>query len=150
MACGDPGSTKCAGTWTASTAGVMAPSVSFIEPLVAGDQKASLASLSLQLCPFRHLEGILPGVLLCCSACQAHRGAPLDGVLLCRLVCQALKGAPLVGSYSVVQWVRFLMGQPLYSEKAMAPHSSNLAWKIPWTEDPGRLQSMGSRRVGHD
>ena len=33
------------------------------------------------------------------------------------------------------------------SEKAMAPHSSTFAWKIPWTEEPGRLQSMGSRRV---
>ena len=38
----------------------------------------------------------------------------------------------------------------LISEKAMAPHSSTLAWKIPWTEEPGRLQSMGSLRVGHD
>ena len=36
------------------------------------------------------------------------------------------------------------------SEKAMATHSSALAWKIPWTEEPGRLQSMGSQRVGHD
>ena len=36
------------------------------------------------------------------------------------------------------------------SEKAMAPHSSTLAWKIPWTEEPGRLQSMGSLRVEHD
>ena len=35
-------------------------------------------------------------------------------------------------------------------EKAMAPHSSTLAWKIPWTEEPGSLQSMGSLRVGHD
>ena len=33
---------------------------------------------------------------------------------------------------------------------AMAPHSSTLAWKIPWMEEPGRLQSMGSLRVGHD
>ena len=32
----------------------------------------------------------------------------------------------------------------------MAPHSGTLAWKIPWTEEPGRLQSMGSLRVGHD
>ena len=32
----------------------------------------------------------------------------------------------------------------------MAPHSSTLAWKIPWTEEPGGLQSMGSLRVGHD
>ena len=35
-------------------------------------------------------------------------------------------------------------------EKAMAPHSSTLVWKIPWTEKPGRLQTMGLRRVGHD
>ena len=35
-------------------------------------------------------------------------------------------------------------------EKALAPHSSTLAWKIPWMEKPGRLQSMGSRRVRHD
>ena len=41
---------------------------------------------------------------------------------------------------------------PLYikSEKAMASHSNTLAWKIPWTEKPGRLQSMGPLRVGHD
>ena len=37
-----------------------------------------------------------------------------------------------------------------YLEKAMAPHSSTLAWKIPWTEEPGRLQSMGSLRVRYD
>ena len=36
------------------------------------------------------------------------------------------------------------------SEKAMATHSSTLAWKIPWMAEPGRLQSMGSLRVGHD
>ena len=35
-------------------------------------------------------------------------------------------------------------------EKAMAPHSSTLAWKIPWTEEPGRLKTMVSLRVGHD
>ena len=53
-----------------------------------------------------------------------------------------------------------LFGQPSISiylhsldallEKAMAPHSSTLAWKIPWMEEPGGLQSMGSLRVGHD
>ena len=35
-------------------------------------------------------------------------------------------------------------------EKGMAPHSSILAWRIPWTEEPGRLQSMGSQRVRHN
>ena len=45
--------------------------------------------------------------------------------------------------------VRFL-GQEDPLEKEMATHSSTLAWKIPWTEEPGRLQSMGSQRVGNN
>ena len=46
-------------------------------------------------------------------------------------------------------WVQSL-GQEDILEKEMATHSSTLAWKIPWMEEPGRLQSMGSQRVGHD
>ena len=38
----------------------------------------------------------------------------------------------------------------LFTQKAVAPHSSTLAWKIPWMEEPGRLKSMRSLRVGHD
>ena len=46
-------------------------------------------------------------------------------------------------------WVQSLGGEdPL--EKEMATHSSTLAWKIPWTEEPGRLHPMGSQRVGQD
>ena len=46
-------------------------------------------------------------------------------------------------------WVQSLSREdPL--EKEMATHSSTLAWKIPWTEEPGRLQSMGLQRIGHD
>ena len=46
-------------------------------------------------------------------------------------------------------WVRSLgWKDPL--KKGMATRSSSLAWKIPWMEEPGRLQSMGSQRVGHD
>ena len=41
-------------------------------------------------------------------------------------------------------------GQEDPLEKEMATHSSILAWRIPWTEEPGGLQSMGSQRVGHD
>ena len=41
-------------------------------------------------------------------------------------------------------------GQEDPLEKEMATHVSTLAWRIPWTEEPGRLQSMGSQRVGHD
>ena len=42
------------------------------------------------------------------------------------------------------------LGQEDPLEKEVATHSSILAWRIPWTEEPGRLQSMGSLRVGHD
>ena len=60
----------------------------------------------------------------------------------------------------VAQWVKRLpttretrvrsLGREDPLEKEMAIHSSTLAWKIPWTEEPGRLQSMGSQRVRHD
>ena len=46
-------------------------------------------------------------------------------------------------------WVRSL-GQEDPLEKEMATHSGTLAWKIPWMEEPGKLQSVGSQRVGHD
>ena len=46
-------------------------------------------------------------------------------------------------------WVQSL-GQDDPLEKEMATHSSILAWRIPWTEEPGRLQSVGSQTVGHD
>jgi len=60
-------------------------------------------------------------------------------------VAQKLKRLPAVWEI----WVRSLgWKDPL--EKEMATHSSILAWRIPWTEKPGRLQSMGSQRVGHD
>ena len=59
--------------------------------------------------------------------------------------------AQMAESLSVVRetQIQSLGGEdPL--EKRMATHSSILAWKIPWMEEPGRLQSMGSQRVGHD
>ena len=46
-------------------------------------------------------------------------------------------------------WVQSLGGKDLL-EKEMATHSSILAWKIPWTEKPGRPQSIGAQRIGHD
>ena len=50
----------------------------------------------------------------------------------------------------ILRQLKFENKYGMLLEKAMAPHSSTLAWKIPWTEELGRLQSMGSRRVGHD
>ena len=59
--------------------------------------------------------------------------------------CLALKPAKLF--FQEEDLITGVWDQP---EKAMAAHSSTLAWRIPWMEEPGRLQSMGSRRVGHD
>ena len=61
------------------------------------------------------------------------------------LVAQRVKHLPAMQE----TWVRSL-GQEDPLEKEMAIHSSTLAWKIPWTEKPGRLQSMRLQRVGHD
>ena len=51
---------------------------------------------------------------------------------------------------SPTQWTWIWANCTAGAEKAMAPHSSTLAWKIPWMEEPGGLQSMGSLWVGHD
>ena len=67
---------------------------------------------------------------------QTHRAS---------LVAQRLKRLPAMQE----TWVRAL-GREDPLEKEMAIHSSILAWEIPWTEDPGGLQSMGSLGVGHD
>ena len=61
------------------------------------------------------------------------------------LVAQLVKNPPPMWE----TWVRSL-GRDDPPEKEMAAHSSVLAQRIPWTEEPGRLQSMGSQRVGHD
>ena len=61
------------------------------------------------------------------------------------LVAQTVKNLPAMEETQV--WP---LGQKDPLEKGMATHSSILAWRIPWTEEPGRLQSMGSQRVGHD
>ena len=61
------------------------------------------------------------------------------------LVAQMVKNLPAMQETGVQS-----LGQEDPLEKGMAIHSRILAWRIPWTEEPGRLQSMGSQRVGHD
>ena len=61
-----------------------------------------------------------------------------------------IKGLPWCRTtYNVGDQVQSL-GRKDLLEKEMAPHSSTLAWKIPWTEEPARLYFMGSQKVGHD
>ena len=66
-------------------------------------------------------------------------------IFLISLVAQTVKCMPTIQE----TWVQSLGWKDLL-EKEMATHSSILTWKIPWTEEPARLQSMGSQRVGHD
>ena len=61
------------------------------------------------------------------------------------LVAQSVKYLPTMRRTRVQS-----LGREDLLEKEMATHSSILAWKIPWTEEPGGLQSKGSQRVGHD
>ena len=61
------------------------------------------------------------------------------------LMAQTVKHLPVIWETQVQS-----LGWEEALEKEMATHSNTLAWKIPWTEEPSRLQSMGSQRVGHD
>ena len=64
---------------------------------------------------------------------------------LASLVAQMVKNLPAMQETQVQ-----ILGQEDPLEKGMVTHSSILAWRIPWTEEPGGLQSMGLQRVGHD
>ena len=90
----------------------------------------------------RSRAGILAGHLL---SSQGFSFASGHQALGASLVAQTVKSLPAMRETRV----RFLGWEdPL--EKEMAIHSSTLAWKTPWTEETGRLQSTGSKRVGHD
>ena len=108
----------------------------------------------LQLCP-----------TLCIPIDGSPPGSPIPGILQARILewvtisfSNAWKWKVKVKSLSCVWLFSILKSRDVTNkgpssqsyEKAMATHSSTLAWKIPWTEEPGRLQSMGLLRVGHD
>ena len=80
-----------------------------------------------------------------------HTGNYLHSIYIMFMTIWASLMAQMVKNPPAVQetWVRSLGWEdPL--EEGIANHSSTLAWKIPWTEEPGGPQSMGSQRVGHD
>ena len=78
---------------------------------------------------------------------------PVGEVLYMRYMLRLLNEVmfvEIISTVSATQVTRHKCELMRLVEKAVAPHSSTLAWKIPWTEEPGGLQSMGSRRIGHD
>ena len=84
---------------------------------------------------------------LLCSFQQGAQEAQQPGPQFLRLSLNTGRG---LGLFASTEEEGEGNGNPLQKkEKAMAPHSSTLAWQIAWTEEPGRLQSMGSLGVGH-
>ena len=105
-------------------------------------------------------HSLLQGIFLI-QGNEPRSPALQEGSLLSELPRKPRKmGGEMANSGKFYWWLKRLptmketrvqsLGQEDPLEKEMATHSSILAWKIPWTENPGRLQSMGSQRVGHD
>ena len=103
-----------------------------------GGQKLETSSYKIKkscnVQPFHTAHGILKARMLKWFA-----------IPLTSLVAQRLKHLPPMQDTRVRS-----LGREDTLEKEMVTHSSILAWRIPWTEEPGRLQSTGSQRVGHD
>ena len=88
-------------------------------------------------------DGLNPGTLFALQPhCLSHHlgGGHVDKIFKNQVCCPWQVKTALVLAFKYCT----------FSEKAMATHSSTLAWKIPWAEEPGRLQSMGSHKVRHD
>ena len=97
-------------------------------------------SLSWVVWPWRslHVQEWIPGDGRERWFCHGEAGRGLG-----KISCCIWQATAVGGSHPLVVCIHL-------EEKAMAPHSSTLAWKTPWAEESGVLQSMGSRRVGHD
>ena len=96
--------------------------------------------------------GISQAWILEWVAISFSRDLPDPGIEPVSLSSPALAGGFFILRHlgSPEQFLAFSKYSYMCLEKALAPHSSTPAWKIPWTEEPGGLQSMGSRRVRHD
>ena len=108
------------------------------------------SSQSLCLCHHPHFRNVelCPGRQGRSTASSGTAGKPGKRQDLIQVVW--LQREAIVKSMPDNQKFILLSYPLLHWEKAMAPHSSTLAWKIPWTEEPGGLHSMRSLRVGHD
>ena len=117
----------------------------------------SSISLTLSINPARHLIFFFPGFicfppysLIAIIVLTKSQQIPITTKQPSYLLNFYILGTVLSMSHYLIKCNILFKGSKTLLEKAMAPHSSTLAWKIPWTEGPGRLQSMGSLRVGHD
>ena len=92
------------------------------------------------------MAGLILAVLVVFPVYQFSFGSlPSHGCYISYLLAQKVKNLPAMWETQVQS-----LGWEDALEKGVATHSRILAWRIPWTEEPGGLQSMGSQRVGHD
>ena len=112
--------------------------------LIHSHQQCMRLPISLSLCQHLLLSVFIFGMLESMTWCLAVL-LIWSSLIMTSLVAQTVKRLSIMWETRVraLGW-----GDPL--EKEMAIHSSTIAWRIPWTEEPGRLQSMGSQRVEHD
>ena len=113
----------------------------------------------LKLKPHPFLIFLMQSIAVSCLFfLQCILSLPTSRPFSCTISCPCLPHSwlaipsfePLSTLYHPWPWAVIAVYSPANSEKAMATHSSTLTWKIPWMEEPGRLQSMGSLRAGHD
>ena len=91
------------------------------------------------------------GLFCSCNEQSLLSSSPAIGLHPDKLIVGASLVAQMLKTLPAMQETQFqFLGQDNLLEKGKAPHSSILAWKIPWTEEPGELQSMGLQRVRHD
>ena len=118
-----------------------------------GSQVALISALSLTFSSFFFLFPPLQDSLLCqiivpvlfSKLCKFFQNSQSYEVLWASLVAQTVKNLPIMQETQVQP-----LGREDLLEKRMATHSSIRSWRIPWTEEPGGIQSMGSQRVRHD
>ena len=112
------------------------------------NSKEIIQSILKEINPEYSLEGLILRLKLPYFGHLMQRIDSLEKTLIlggASLIAQMVKNLPIMQE----TWVQCL-GQENPLEKKRATDSSFLAWRIPWTEEPGELQSMGSQRIGHD
>ena len=130
----------------------------FVTPWIAARQASLSITNSRSSLRLTSIKSVMPSshLILCCPFSSCPQSLPAsDSFPMSQLFAWGGQstGVWALASFlpkksqgwSPLEWTGWIS-----LEKAMAPHSSTLAWKIPWMEEPGGLQSMGLRRVGHD
>ena len=119
--------------------------------LLQGYQKSNSDSLNCILCPSSPIDPLSSFLVKCKPPILVRKWGPQISIWHWKLTVMKDASVFLSVQYGMALYeLTLLISFSTNMEKAMAPHSCTLAWKIPWMEEPGRLQSMELQRVGHN